>query len=180
MSSNMLEWIRVTPLSEVAPGVWYPGYMVGLPDLYVSRLPPALTPRNNGSAVNKAHWVTFVENDFDRRLVEQSLHLPLTVTAGGVIDFRPTIDRVNAKPSTSPRSDMAVLLYMPPAPGRPWFVIMKIPSNTRGHDLCRLRYGSDGFATEREALDHMARLAALTSAPGCLPPIISPDRSIMS
>lgn len=42
MSSNMLEWIRRTPLSEVVPGVWYPGYLDGLPDLYVGRLPPAL------------------------------------------------------------------------------------------------------------------------------------------
>jgi hypothetical protein len=151
--------------------------MDGLPDLYVGRLPPALARHSSGSAVNSVHRITFVENDVDRRLVEQSLRLPLTVTASGAIDFRPTIDRVSAKPSTCPRGDMACLFYVPPAPGWPWFVIMKMASNTRGQDLCRLRYGWDGFATEGEALDHMTRLAGLTFAPGCLPPIIFPDPS---
>jgi hypothetical protein len=180
MSSNMLEWIRRTPLNEVVPGVWYPGYMDGLPDLYVGRLPPALTPRNNDSAVNNAHRITFVENDVDRRLVEQSLRLPLTVTATGAIDFRPTIDRVNMKPSTMPRCEVTCALYVPPIGGWPCFLVVKVSFNVRGQELCRLRYGTDGFATQDEAQGRMARMAALTLAFGLEAPMIAPDRSRMS
>lgn len=58
--------------------------------------------------------------------------------------------------------------------------MVKVSFNVRGQDLCRLRYGTDGFATEDEAQERMARMAALTRAAGLEAPTNTPDRSRMS
>lgn len=107
--------------------------------------------------MNATYKVIFVETVGDRRAVEDALDKPVAVWESGV-DFRPTIDRTNARKSSLPPGDGGLLLHVPPEEGWPCFVVSVLPWNKSGMGLARDRYGWDAFGSEDEALAHMTEL----------------------
>lgn len=144
------------PLRESMPSVWYPGYLPRMPDLLVFKFLPEMR-RSGHEGLNATYKVIFVETVGDRRAVEDALDKPVTVQ-GRAIDFRPTIDRTNARRSSLPSGDSGLLLHVPPEEGWPYFVVSVLPWNKSGMGFARDRYGWDAFGTEDEALGHMTRL----------------------
>lgn len=177
-TAEVIEILATTPFRELAPSAWYPGFLPGLPDLLVLSLPRPLRNRG-GSPVNAAHKLLFVENEEERRMVEDALDKPIPVR-GNVVDFRNSIDRAHARPSAMRVSrDAGILHYAPPVPGFPWWVVTAMPFNMPGMGLARDRYGYAGFATDQEAQDHIADLAymcGLNAGPGGNLRVVTPDQ----
>lgn len=174
-TSEFIERLRHTPLREFVPHVWYPGYMPGLPDLLLLRLPPELQHPGEGQPITLAHKICIVEDEGNRRVVEDSLAKPIPFEAG-VINWRLSLDRVMARRSSRPRGDMAVLMYAPPEEGWPWLIVTALPFNAPGEGFARERYAWEAFADEAGAQAHMLKLRQM-HPPGVEAPIVYPDRS---
>jgi hypothetical protein len=174
MSEALLNLLKTEPLRKIAPSVWYPGYMPGLSDLLVMRMPPALHHQSL-TGLNREMRVLFVENETDRKWALRCLDRPVDVQ-GQAVNFRVGIDKINMRPSTLPRSDQAgVLLYVPPEPDWPHFVLTVLSKNAPDAGLARQRYGWDAFPDEASAQDHMVKMAAFSTKQGFAPEIRMPD-----
>ena len=154
--------VRTTPLGKLASHKWYQSPLPRLPDLHVIRLPKRLWLQTDVPGVNSSHLVTFVECEEDRIVIEQSMAIPLSVTAESTVDFDCTIGRVNTVPSAMADGESVIALYSPPkcAVGWPWFVVYAAPCNETGPGPVRGRYGSLGFETIEAARALMIKSGA--------------------
>ena len=150
------------PISEWLPTVWYGGYLDGLPDLCVGRLPAAF-----GRSSPWKIWI--VERPEERTALLRSLALPVPPAASGAVDLRAGPDAAVNRPGSG---DPFLALYVPTEDGWPWITLGRFDSEVgRKIGLNRGVYSTETDDTERAAVERLARLKRL--APGA--PVLVPD-----
>ena len=160
------------PVRDWLPTVCYPGYMPGLPDIWLGRWPAVF--RRSGSARFKP-W--YVETPAERAALLAALARAVP-RIGAALDFRSGPDAATARPSALARGFIG--LYIPPDAGWPWLTVVGIAHapvhEATALELGRGAYAIEAFEAEAPALDHLARLRAMM--PDAT--VILPDRSGLS
>ena len=159
MSPALVATLERMQLRQVIDTLWYPSPESGQPDVLLVRLPPP--PDGPGfSAV-------FAETSADRRVVEETLDGPISMT-DGTINMRKTFERTMSRVSKLPPTGLVSLNLMhPKSPGWPYLVVSVAGRNFKGQGLGRDRYAYEVYETETEALVCVTLLMAAHRATLC-------------
>ncbi|KAB0679680.1 hypothetical protein [Aureimonas leprariae] len=148
------------PLSAWMPTLWYPGYMDGMPDLLIGRLP---------ASFEQPFKLFYVETPGERAALLAALEKPIRMT-DGVINFRDGPDRTCSRRSRLRVSDLTVYLYPPSEPGWPFFLVTAYPDTVvrevGPQEFGRERYTIEHFSTEEEATAFMVQMGVMAGLRG--------------
>ncbi|NKQ73425.1 hypothetical protein C3Y89_24290 [Rhizobium sp. UPM1132] len=151
------------PIKDWLPTVWYPGYLEGMPDLLVGKLPDEF----QRTATDR--WkIWIVENQNERKALLDALDKPAPMR-GNAVDFMSGPDAAVSKVDRSRHyGKMMGGLYPAPGdagPGWPWITMIRFPSvaiaGPMAPELGRGVYAIDVDLDERAATTRTARMFAL-------------------
>lgn len=135
-----------SPVRDWLPTAWVAGYIDGLPDLCIGRLPPEIS-RPDG------RWkIWIVERPAERAALLAAPARPIPLSGGG-LDFRSGPD---AAVAAQGRGGAVVALYPPAAEGWPWVTLVRLPRAAPGY--ARGVYATDTDETEAGASQRISRL----------------------
>lgn len=171
---EMNSWLKM-PMNAWLPTTWYGGFLQGLPDLCVGKLPAAFEQTGLGD------WkVWIVETAAERAALTDALSKPVPLRAGAV-DFASGPDATVCGIDTLRNYEQPmVALYMPPDPGWPWITLFRLPSvaaaGAFSSELGRGIYSYEVDSTEKAAIERVAHMQAMTITAGLTAEIVTPDR----
>lgn len=170
-------WIR-QPIQEWLPVKWYAGFLPGLPDLCVGRMPAVL-----GLSGPQAWKVWYVETPEKNRALREALAKPIPLRDGG-LDFERGPDATTSKVNRNKDyGEPVVALYAPNADdkGWPWFTVFRLSSvKAAGPHACELGRGVYSYEidmSEQDAMQRIAQMGSLTAAAGVISEIVYPDHA---
>ncbi|GAA2884322.1 hypothetical protein GGQ99_005129 [Aminobacter niigataensis] len=173
-------WLQ-NPIQEWLPARWYGGFLDGLPDLYVGKLPAAFG--RNGIHQWKV-WI--VENQVERLALMDALSKPVPMR-GQIVDFASGPDAAVSKVDMKRHYGLAAMaLYMPTedSVGWPWITLIRLPSvadaGPLSRELARGVYSYEIDLSEAAAQDRVARMQITVMKAGSIPEIVTPDHRKVS
>lgn len=166
-------WLKM-PIKEWLPTSWYGGFLDGLPDLCVGRLPAAF-----GCAGTDEWKVWIVETPAERAALTDALSRPVPI-CGGVVDFASGPDAAVSKIDRNKHYGAPVAaLYVPMEPGWPWITLFRLPSvaaaGPLAPELGRGVYSYEVDSTEAAACERLAFMQTMTLMAGVRPEIVIPN-----
>lgn len=167
-------WIS-EPVSKWLPLQKYRGYLPGLPDLYVGRLPEYIV----GPRVYP--WkIWFIETPEEADALEKSLDKPILMRRR-FLDFKSGPDATCSRPNLQKDyGPFTIALYAPDEAdtGWPWITVTRFPTvkmaGDMAHELGRGVYGYDIDMDEITAIKRVEEMQRAAAAAGALISICTP------